>query len=245
VNQAFVERYFAGASPLGARIRPGDSTSKAIWRTIVGVAPNLRVKGIDPEETNHAAYYFPVAQRVDRFLSLAVRTTRGSGQSVAAQVQSAVRGLDPDQPIYDGNTMLGYIKNETWFFNVFGTLFMAFGVAALFMASVGLYGVLAFSVSRRVREMGIRMALGATARDVLRLIVRQGAIQIAIGLGFGLALAFVLARALTILMFEVAPSDPVVFGAVALLIAAVGLAASWVPARRATAVNPNEALRAE
>jgi len=245
VNKEFAERHFRGVSPLGRRIREGTAQSTAPWRTIVGVAPNLIVRGIDPDVTDLSAYYIPVAQRNDRFLSIVVRATRGDGLTLAPQVQSLVRALDPDLPIYEVRSMLGVIKNETWFFNVFGTVFVVFGAAALFMASVGLYGVLAFSVSRRVREMGIRMALGASARDVLGLIVRQGATQIAIGLVFGLALAFGLSRVLKVIMFDVEPSDPAVFAAIVLVISVVGLLASWVPARRATAVDPNEALRYE
>ncbi|MBI4419875.1 MAG: ABC transporter permease [Gemmatimonadetes bacterium] len=245
VNQEFADRYFLGVSPLGRRIRPGASTSTQSWYAIVGVAPTLVVRGLDPDNLNPAEYYLPVAQRDPRFLSIAVRSSAGDGLMLASAARQAVRSLDPDLPLYDVFTMLGSIRNRTWFFNVFGTVFIVFGAAALFMASVGLYGLLAFSVSRRVREMGIRMALGASAGDVLRMILGQGARQTAVGLTIGLVLAFALSRLVRIIMFEVEPSDPLVFGSIGLVIAMVGLAASWVPARRATAVDPMVALRYE
>jgi ABC-type antimicrobial peptide transport system permease subunit len=141
--------------------------------------------------------------------------------------------------------MNGVIREATWFYYVFGTLFIAFGAAALFMATVGLYGVLSFSVSRRTREMGIRMALGATGRDVIRLVLQQGGKQIVVGLAVGLLLAFGVTRVIGLLMFEVTPRDPPVFTVVVLTIAAVGLLASLVPARRATRTHPTAALRYE
>jgi ABC-type antimicrobial peptide transport system permease subunit len=137
------------------------------------------------------------------------------------------------------------VDTAGWFYIVFGTLFIAFGAAALFMATVGLYGVLAFSVNRRMRELGIRMALGANARDVIRLVVKQGGIQLAVGLALGIVMAYGLTRIIALLMFEVTPQDPPVFTIVVIVIAVAGLLASLVPARRATGVNPIVALRYE
>jgi predicted permease len=246
INQEFAERYFPGQDPLGRRIRQGTSTADSIpWLTIVGVAPTLYIQGFDPENDNLAAYYLPLAQRDARFLTITARARGADGMVLSAGVRDVVRSLDPDLPLYDVYTMLGYIRSNTWFFNVFGTLFIVFGGAALFMASVGLYGVLAFSVSRRVKEMGIRMALGASARDVLTLILRQGGAQLSLGLGIGLAMAFGLSRVLRIIMFDTQPGDPSVFASTVVVILGVGLAASLVPARRATAVDPMVALRYE
>jgi ABC-type antimicrobial peptide transport system permease subunit len=160
-------------------------------------------------------------------------------------VRAAVRGADADLPIYFVRDMDGVIHQETWFYNVFGTLFIVFGIAALFLASVGLYGVLSFSVSRRVQEMGLRMALGAHAKDVIRLVLREGAIQLGIGLTLGLALAFVVSKAVALVMFDVQPRDPTVFGAIVVTIVLVGISASLVPALRATRVDPMVALRYE
>jgi hypothetical protein len=192
-----------------------------------------------------AGYYLPLAQRDPRFVSLALRTAGADPLTLTPAVRQAVTALNPNLPIYNVDSMKGIIREQTWFYYVFGTLFIAFGAAALFMATVGLYGVLSFSVSRRTREMGIRMALGATGRDVIRLVLRQGGKQIAVGLGVGLLLALGVTRVIGLLMFEVTPQDPPVFSVVILMIAAVGLLASLVPARRATRTHPTAALRYE
>ena len=154
-----------------------------------------------------------------------------------------MRRVDADLPIYDVRTEADVIDRGIWFFSVFGTVFIIFGLAALFMASVGLYGVLSFAVVRRTQEMGIRMALGAGSGAVVRLIARQAAVQLGVGLGIGLALAFGVTRLIGILMFNVDPQDPMVFGMVFGSIIIVGMAAAVFPARRATSVNPVEALR--
>jgi putative ABC transport system permease protein len=128
---------------------------------------------------------------------------------------------------------------------VFGTMFMMFGAIALFLAAIGLYAVMSFSVSRRAREVGIRMALGAQARDVIRMIFGQGVLQIGIGVVAGLAFATTLAQFLSVILFQVQPRDPVIFAGVAVVLAVTGLAACLIPALRATAVDPLTALRAE
>jgi predicted permease len=246
VNQAFVERFFPGTDPLGRRFaEQWGRDSLSAWRTIVGVVPDLRMEGFDVDETHPSGYYVPLAQRDPRFVSLALRTAGTDPMSLTPAVRQAVTALNPNLPIYNVDSMHGVIREATWFYYVFGTLFIAFGAAALFMATVGLYGVLSFSVSRRTREMGIRMALGATGSDVIRLILRQGGKQIAIGLGVGLVLAFGVTRVIDLLMFEVTPQDPPVFTVVIVMIAAVGLLASLVPARRATRTHPTAALRYE
>ena len=196
-------------------------------------------------ETDPAGYYTPVEQGDIRFMSLTVRTRGGAPLTITPEVRRAVRTVDADLPIYSVLSMQGAIKRGTWFYKVFGTLFIVFGAAALFMASVGLYGVLSFSVSRRTQEMGIRMALGATARDVIKLVLRQGLVQLGVGLAIGLAMAFGLSNIVAFIMFDVQPRDPMVFGSIVVVITLVGLLASFVPARRATRVDPMEALRYE
>jgi predicted permease len=244
VNQAFVARFFPGTDGLGRRFaeRTGRD-SLGVWRTIVGVVPDLRMEGINPEENEPWGYYVPLAQRDPRFVSLAIQVAGVDAMAITTAVREAVTALNPNQPIYNVDRMVGVIRQETWFYYVFGTLFIVFGAAALFMATVGLYGVLSFSVSRRTREMGIRMALGASARDVIRLILRQGGGQIFVGLTVGLVMALGLTRVIGLLMFETTPQDPPVFALVILVIAGVGMLASLVPARRATRANPTAALR--
>jgi ABC-type antimicrobial peptide transport system permease subunit len=210
----------------------------------VGVAPNLKMEGFDIDESGPWGYYVPMLQSDLRFVSVAIQA-QSNPMSLAPAVREAVRGLNPNLPIYNVDSMEDAVRQATWFYYVFGSLFIVFGAAALFMATVGLYGVLSFSVSRRMKEMGIRMALGANAQDVIRLILRQGGKQIAVGLVLGLLAAFGLTRVIGILMFEVTPRDPPVFTMVVLIIAAVGVLASLVPARRATRAEPTVALRYE
>jgi ABC-type antimicrobial peptide transport system permease subunit len=137
------------------------------------------------------------------------------------------------------------IKAQTWFYTTFGTLFMVFGFVALFLAAVGLYGVMSFSVSQRRTEMGVRMALGASGRSLIGLVMRKGAIQMAVGLVIGLILAGLATTPLQIVLFEVNARDPMVFGTIVVTLAVTGLLASFVPARRVTKVDPATALHAE
>ncbi|MFN2316458.1 MAG: FtsX-like permease family protein, partial [Gemmatimonadales bacterium] len=246
VNEAFVARYFEGREPLGQRFaeRTGRTTLGP-WLTIVGVVPNLRMEGIDADRPDPWGYYVPLAQRDPYFVSMAVQVAGGDPLALANGVREIVRTLNPNLPIYNVDSMATVARRAGWFYAVFGSLFIAFGAAALFMATVGLYGVLSFSVSRRVREMGIRMALGAGPHQVIRLIMGQGVRQLAVGLTIGLALALGLTRVIGMLMFDISAQDPSVFSGVTALIAAVGLLASFLPARQATRAEPTEALRAE
>lgn len=244
VNQPFVDRFFPGEDPIGRRFKEGTADTAVTWITIVGVVPDMRLDNFEPDGSR-AGFFRPLAQRNYRFVSLAINTSRGTPLALTREVRDIVRSLDPNLPIYDVATGQGFIDQRTWFYRVFGTVFIAFGAAALFMATVGLYGVLSFSVSRRVKEMGIRMALGATAGDVIRLVLRQGGRQILVGLSIGLVLAYGLTRVIRILMFETQPQDPPVFTIVVLVITAVGLLASLIPATRATRMDPVVALRYE
>ena len=160
-------------------------------------------------------------------------------------VRNAVATLNSDIPIYWPMTLYDAIAQQLWFVRVFGTMFMVFGVVALFLASIGLYAVMSFSVSRRTREVGIRMALGATARDVVRMIMSQGAWQLGIGLVLGLALAAGISGAMTMVLYDVQPLDPAVFSGVTLLLAFTGAIACLLPARRATLVDPSDAIRGD
>src|SRR5262249_5962960 len=157
--------------------------STAPWRTIVGVIPTLYTG--DTDEPRAPAYLLPMAQHHEAFVSMVARTS-GPPMALTTTVREIVAQLQPDIPIYRVNSMEKAYAQPTWFIRVFGTMFMIFGGIALFLASVGLYAVMSFSVSRRTREVGIRMALGAQGTQVLRLIFRQGLWQIAIGLPLGL-----------------------------------------------------------
>ncbi len=246
VNRPFVEKYFNGGPALGQRFALRvDRDSLGQWFTVIGVVSDMRMQGVDADDRDPAGFYLPMMQRDPRFVSIAAQTSNADPLTLTTAVRQTVQGLNPNQPIYNVDSMAGVVRQQTWYYYVFGSIFIVFGAAALFMATVGLYGVLAFSVSRRTRELGIRMALGADAGDVIRLVLRQGGKQLGIGLLTGLLIAFGLTRVIGILMFEMSPQDPPVFTLVIITVALVGLLASFVPARRATGVQPVIALRAE
>jgi ABC-type antimicrobial peptide transport system permease subunit len=244
VNQAFADRFFKDKDALGRRIRLGGraSLNQNPWMTIVGIVPTL-YSG-DPDEPREPAYYVPLAQHHSSFASMAVQTT-GNPLAITQQVRQAVASLNPDIPIYFVYSMEEAFARPTWFIRVFGTMFMIFGFIALFLASVGLYAVMSFAVSRRIREVGIRMALGAQARDVVRMIFGQGAWQLGVGLVLGLGIAAGVAQLLKVILFDVQPRDPAIFASVVVVLALAGMAACLVPARRATRVDPLVALRSD
>ncbi|HEX6748154.1 MAG TPA: ABC transporter permease [Longimicrobium sp.] len=243
VNHAFAVKHFGRESPIGRRVRFGDSKSTEPWRTIVGVVPDMWNDG--PENEDPESVYVPFAQSPQRFVSVVIRPRGVTPGSMTAPVRGLVGSMDPDLPIYFVKTLQERIDEQTWFYRVFGALFMIMGAVALVLAAVGLYGVMAFNVARRTREMGVRMALGAQPADVVRLVMRQGAIQLAIGLLLGSGLAFLLSSGLKIILFQVSFLDPVVVGVTFAVLILSALAASWIPARRATRVDPMVALRYE
>jgi predicted permease len=244
VTRGFANTHFGAATPVGKRIRLGDSESKEPWLTIVGVVPDVWFDGTENAEALRTAILTPLGQGDYRFVSVAV-AAKGDPMSFAQPVQASVNTIDPDQPIYFVRTLQGVIRRSGWFFGVFGTLFMIFGGAALFLATVGVYGVMSFSVSRRTQEIGLRMALGASARDVVRMFVRQGGIQVVVGLSAGLVLAFFLAQGLGLVMFQVNTKNPLMYAGVTTVLALTSLLATFVPARRAMTVDPMVALRYE
>jgi putative ABC transport system permease protein len=243
VNERFVQRFFAGVDPLGRRIKLGDDVGP--WRTIVGVVPNMYLGGaIGRVAVQDEGVYLPLDQNVINFMSLVVRTERDP-VTYASAIQSEVNTIDPALPLYWVRSLEEQYRLDTWFFRAFGTLFMAFGFTALALAVVGFYGVMSFSVGQRTREIGVRMALGAQARSVVRLVLGQGGVQLAIGVVLGLAFAVVLSRGLGTMLFGVKPWDPVVFAVVVATLTLSGLTACLIPARRATRVDPIDALRYE
>jgi ABC-type antimicrobial peptide transport system permease subunit len=184
----------------------------------------------------------PMAQSDRRFMSIAARGDRDPMELVAS-VRQAVASADANIPLYGVRTLQPEINENTWFFNVFGALFMVFGAVALFLAAIGLYGVMSFAVGRREQEVGIRMALGARAGDVMRLVVKQGLWQVGAGLVIGLGLAILAAGGLELVLFEVDPRDATVYGLVLAALGTTGLLACLIPAARAARIAPIEALR--
>jgi putative ABC transport system permease protein len=246
VDERFAALHFPGRSPLGQRFRRHGATSggKPDWIEIVGVVGNTR-RHFDRDESN-GTYYVPHAQRPTAFMALALRV-RGDPASYIAAARKEVLTLNPDIPIYDEMPLTRSIarSDEVWLRRFFGTLFGAFAGVALLLASIGIYGVMAYAVAQRTHEIGIRMALGASPRDVLNLITRQGARLVVLGLVIGLVASYFLARLLAGNLYGISPHDVPTFALVLLLLAAIALLACLVPARRAANVDPILALRAE
>jgi putative ABC transport system permease protein len=245
VNEEFATTYFKDGDAIGKRVRLGGRQSTNEWRTIVGIVPDMYVDGLDDDDGEDHAIYIPLAQSSARFITIVARSRNGDPMSLTQPVREAVLGVDSDLPIYFVETLQKAIDDNHWFYMVFGTLFMVFGGVALFLAAVGLYGVMSTSVSQRTREMGVRMALGAQARDVLGLIMRQGLLQLVVGLVFGLGLALGVSNLLQILLFEVNPRDPAIFAAIGAVLSMAALSACLIPATRATRVDPQHALRVD
>jgi putative ABC transport system permease protein len=242
VNKAFAEKYFPGTDAIGRRIRIGGLTSTAPWMTIVGIVPTM-FSG-DAARPRLPAYYAPLSQHHSNFVSIIVQTS-GPPMKVTQQVRQAVAQLNADIPIYFVYSMDEALARPLWYIRVFGTMFMIFGGIALFLAAIGLYAVMSFSVSRRTKEVGIRMALGAQAGQVIRMVFRQGVWQLGLGITFGLALAAAIGQATSVILFEVQPRDPQVFGGVVVVLFITGMLACLLPARRATRVDPLTALRSQ
>jgi len=245
VNRSFVREYFEDGVGIGKRFRIHQGDDVYDWMTVVGVVPDMKMEGIGNNDQSPAGYYIAVdqfAEILGNTVSVGARTTGDPG-AMAARVRETLAALDPNLPVYDAMSMQAVIDDATWFYRVFGTLFMVFGFTALFLAAVGLYGVMSFSVSQRRREMGIRMALGAKEDRLIRLAMRRGMRQLAIGIVIGIALAALATKPLQIILYEVDARDPVIFGGVVLALALVGAAASYIPARRVSRIHPAEALQ--
>jgi putative ABC transport system permease protein len=245
INESMARQYFPGESPLGARIRWARNEGVE-WITIVGVAGNVRHFGLaNPEEP---AIYTPYAQSGQdwkRWSEIVVRLPATTSPELIAQLKAAVWKVDPLIPVTKVRSMSEVMALSLAEQRFNSLLLGIFAGVALLLAGVGLYGVLAFSVAQRTREIGIRMALGAQTRDVLRLVLRQGLTLSLLGVAAGVAVSLAGTRVLAGLLYGVAPTDPATFAAVAFVLIAVGLVACLVPARRAMRVDPMVALRYE
>jgi putative ABC transport system permease protein len=245
VNQAFAKRYFPNEDAIGKRIKPGISVfddKDPVMREIVGIVGDVKHRSLSTEV--RPAFYVPQAQLPFDSMTITVKTA-GDPQSILSTVQNEVRQMDKDLPIFAIKTLDDYVADSvaTPRFNT--TLLALFASVALVLTVVGLYGVMSYSVAQRTNEIGIRIALGAQARDVLSLIVGQGLKMVLIGLAIGLAGAFALTRLISSLLFGIGTKDPLTFAGVAGALALVALLACYLPARRATKVDPIIALRYE
>jgi predicted lysophospholipase L1 biosynthesis ABC-type transport system permease subunit len=242
VNEAFVNRYLQGGSAIGRRLRLGGRDTEP-WTTIVGVAADFRNNG--PMQPVRPEIYTPVRQQTDwNQLFLLARGERDAA-ALLPTVREAVRALDPEQPIYAVQPLSDAVAASTFQPRVAAALLSIFAAIALTLAAVGIFGVLSYVVSARTQEIGVRIAIGAEPRDVRWLVMRQILKMLAVGTAIGLAVVLASGRAVQRLLFGVSPADPAAIAAAAALLAAVALVAAWVPARRASRVDPIAALRAD
>jgi putative ABC transport system permease protein len=244
VNQKFAQRFFPNQNPLGKRIKPGISATESdrVMREIVGVVGDVKHHGLGVESDPEV--YVPEEQIPFDGMALVLRTD-ADPRGVTAAVRGEVKSLDKDLPLYDVKPLDQYLSASVAQPR-FNTLLLAvFAGVALILAAVGLYGVMSYSVAQRIHEIGIRLALGAQQKDVMKLVVGQGLVLTLGGVVIGLAGALALTRLLTALLFGVSATDPITFGSVTVLLSAVGLAACYLPARRAMRVDPMVALRYE
>jgi putative ABC transport system permease protein len=262
-NAAFARKHFGSDNAVGRRFRTvgNNGTQFGPWRTIVGVVSTVRMLGpFNNPNVDDSGFYVPYYSNafgpatpgpfVTQFATIVVKPRGGQRpESVVTALRRDVQKADPNLPLY----FVGTPRSQQEVFvaqnRIVATMFTIFGVVAVVLASVGIYGVMSFAVNQRTQEFGVRMALGASGGRILQMVVRQGAIQLALGLTLGLGLAFGLAVAaadgIQNTLFGVSGRDPMIYLAVGALVTAVSLVATFVPAQRATRVDPMIALRAE
>lgn len=245
INDAFARRHFAGENPLGHRLMLQGQERDPLL--IVGVVGNARQLGLDEQPTPEVYVPFlqdPLSQTYPRSMTIVARTKSDPG-AIAGSLRAAVTSIDKSLPVYALKPMTEYLHDSLARRRFNLILLSIFGGIALLLAAVGIYGVISYGVTQRTHEMGIRMALGAKPRDVLKLVVRQAMLLALGGVGIGLLAAWVLTRLMKSLLFNVGVTDPLTFAVIALLMTLIALLASLVPARRATRVDPLVALKYE
>jgi putative ABC transport system permease protein len=245
ITEEFARQYFPNEDPLGKRIQPGISTyddEDSPMREIVGVVGDIRNRTLNTEPK--PAYYVPQTQVPFSGMTMVVKTTN-EPRGLVSGMTKEVAAMDADLPLFGVKTMREYLSSSVAGPRFNTTLLSIFAGVALVLTLVGLYGVMSYSVAQRTNEIGIRLALGAQTRDVLWMIVKQGSILIVLGLAIGLVGAFAATRLIASLLFGVTAKDPFTFVAAAVLLAVVALLACYIPAWRATKVDPLKALRYE
>ncbi len=242
VNDALARRYFPGEDPIGKHLKFTKPEQEGAWETIIGVVGDEKQDSLSAEVRPEV--YQSHLQSAQDEMTLVVRAS-GDPRALAGAVREQIRALDPSLPVYDVKTMRDVFYESLARERFVMLLLGLFAALALALAAVGIYGVVSYSTARRTHEIGLRMALGAQAGDVLRLVIGQGLLPVLAGVGLGLLAALGLTRLMASLLYGVSASDPLTFAAVALLLTAVSLLACYIPARRATRFDPLIALRYE
>jgi len=242
VSRSFAQRYWPGRNPVGKRIKLGGADSKQPWTTVAGEVADTKQYGLDTKTKTE--FYEPAAQHSNTFMTLVVRS-RGDASALTSSVRDAVAAVDSQQPVFNVRTMQSYLAQSVSDRRMAATLLGLFAGLGLVLAAVGIYGVIAYTVSLRTHEIGIRMALGASRSEVLRMVLGAGARLALIGVGVGVVLGLGLMRLASSLLYGVTASDPAIYALAALVLGGVALLACYVPARRAMNVDPSTALRYE
>jgi predicted permease len=242
VNQRFALKYWPGQDPIGKRIRLIRDSADS-WVSVIGVSADVRQNDPMRPEVDPVVY---LPYRLSPVSWAAILTrTHANPSGVIADLRRQVQQADEELPVYRVQTMGEYFDQQRWAWRVFGSLFAIFAVLALALSAIGIYGVMAYSVAQRSQEIGVRMALGASAGNILKLVFSSGIAQIAVGLAIGLAGAFGVTRAIRAVLIQTSPTDPLTFGVVAFLLASAAILACWFPARRALKLDPLAVLRYE
>jgi putative ABC transport system permease protein len=250
VNQRFASMHFGADNPIGRRIKlvvdgpPPPGTPPPVWMTIVGVAPTVRQRQQPGDDLPDPVAYVPLRAQAPSFMMLLIRAQRDAA-SLTSLAREEVRTIDPDLPLFGILTMDQQLAQQRWPFRIFGTMFAIFAGIALALSAIGLYAVTAYSVAQRAQEIGVRMALGAQAAQVLWLILRRSIVQMAVGLILGVAGAVGVSKLLSSVLFQTGTRDPVLLMGIVSLLVAVSTSACLWPAHRATRLDPVEALRNE
>ena len=240
VNETFAKKFFPGIDPIGKRFN-FSGAKDPLWQ-IIGVCGDGKYNTLG--EAPQPAVFRPEFRDYDTTLTLVARLRGQVGPAINA-LRSELQKLDPSLPLYDVKTLTEHMQIPLFPARMAANVLGCFGILALTLAAIGIYGVMSYVVAGRTREIGLRMALGAQLGHVQRLILRQGMFLAAIGLAIGLGIVFIVTRFLTSMLYDVSPSDPFTFALVTIVLAAVAFLACWLPARRASLVNPIEALRTE
>jgi len=243
VNESLARALWPGSDPLGRRLDTVDDHRGLGWRTVVGVVRDVP-QSLDDDHRIAGSIFLPYRQAPDQTMTWVIRV-RGAPAAFADIMRAFMRAQAPDVPLTDVRSMHEAVRFAVWNSRLFGSLMAFFAALALVIAAVGLYGVMAYSVAQRTREIGIRIALGAQRLDVVRLVMRQALRLTLIGAGIGCVAAYALGRLLAHQLFQVSPTDPSTWIGMALLLAFCSILAAWVPARRAARVDPMRALRSE
>jgi ABC-type antimicrobial peptide transport system permease subunit len=244
VDQLLADKYFPGENPIGKRLKMSVPLEHGReWRTIIGVVPHLKVYGFD-EEVSLPQVLLPLTQSPQNNLVVLLRTSLPV-QSLERPLQEIVASIDPTQPVFEFRTMNQRVE-ETWATpRLLTILLTGFAGLACVLAIVGIYGVISYHGLRRTREIGVRLALGARRRQIVVLILGQGVRLLGVGLAVGFGAAFALSRVMRSVLFEVSATDPLIFLAGSLILGCAAVIACWLPAHRASRVDPVITLRAE